>query len=79
MTPPDFRQLARDLFMREDYGDNPIPEIEAALRAVWNARGAADVQAVNLRCHELLGTASGGIYADHFATTIQALDWKETS
>lgn len=46
---PDFRQIARDVYQSDDFDGNPIPEIEEALRQVWNARGAADLKALEAR------------------------------
>lgn len=67
---PDFRQIARDVFMADDYGDSPIAAIEEQLRQVWNARGAADcakIDALDVLEH-------GAAYARLVNHAIRSLD-----
>jgi hypothetical protein len=42
--PPDFEQIARDLLQNAD--GREISTVAESLRQVWNARGAADVDAI---------------------------------
>lgn len=70
MTPPDFDQLARSIVdrveshIREPFipgEDDPVREtvikqIAAQLRQVWNARGAADITAVDTKFGEVWAT-----------------------
>jgi hypothetical protein len=45
MTEPDFEQIASDLhFQAHERNEAIVPHIIAALRQVWNARGAADLE-----------------------------------
>jgi hypothetical protein len=46
MPEPDFDQLTVDLATRAGRGDI-LPHIKDALRQVWNARGAADMAAID--------------------------------
>jgi len=74
---PDFEQIARRLAgVWADRGvvQGMTESVAEQLRKVWNARGAADAHAVSLRAMEMLGTAGGGVYAEHFEKTIKGLD-----
>lgn len=68
---PDFQRIARHVFMTEDYHGNPIPEIEEALRLVWNARGAADIATLDT---ELAAIVGGKPYLKHLETVLRKLD-----
>jgi hypothetical protein len=52
---PDFDQLAIDLATRAGRGDI-LPHVKEALRQVWNARGAADIAAVDGTFGEMWAT-----------------------
>jgi hypothetical protein len=83
---PDFDQIARQLFALVDNITDEDPNMEHRidgaltviaehLRHVWNARGAADAQAVESRIRELVaGEVVGAGIARHIADAIQQVD-----
>ena len=57
-APPDFDQLALDLLMvlHSPPASSDGPVIREKLRQVWNARGAADITAVDAKFGEMWAT-----------------------
>ncbi len=82
MTEPDFEQIARDTCEETGIGrleewdecdpDRVLSAIVNALRHVWNARGAADIEAVEMLESDPRGDAISGIY--DVLPAIKALD-----
>jgi predicted fused transcriptional regulator/phosphomethylpyrimidine kinase len=76
---PDFDQIARQLAADGSESGIISPEvperIAEQLRLVWNARGAADTQAVEGRIRELVaGEVIGAGIARHVAEAIRKVD-----
>lgn len=78
---PDFEQIAREVlpFCLGVTDADDIPKacdlIAEQLRLIWNARGAADGQAVESRIRELVaGEIVGAGIARHVAEAIQKVD-----
>lgn len=70
---PDFEKIAHAVMAA--CHDEPVPwRIADALRSAWTARGTADATVVTLKLHELIGTASGGVYAEHVVKALKELD-----
>lgn len=80
MTEPDFEQIAREINrVVTEYArttlDLPEPEpiIIAALRQIWNARGAADLKAVDVEAHRVYAEANRTGREDLVIDTVSAI------
>lgn len=69
---PDFDRIAAPLAEYAD--DTRRKHIAEQLRLIWNARGAADAQAVDERLAILTGWVTSEPYRQHFRDAIAALD-----
>jgi hypothetical protein len=78
MTVPDFEQIVAAIFERlnrlDGNSEESDDEIRAALRQVWNARGAADATAVEDRLATLTGWVTSEPYRQHLREAIAAVD-----
>lgn len=68
---PDFDAIGRRLADRGYFSESGASDIVAALRDVWNARGGADMQAINDRLASML---IGEQYCEHLRAGIRAMD-----
>lgn len=77
---PDFEKIADYWCFNEDTDDVPEMDVRRAefvlvLKSIWNARGAADAEAVAVRIRELVaGEIVGAGIARHVAEAITKWD-----
>ena len=73
---PDFDRLANELLIDlagAQPSDNHVSRCAARLRALWNARGAADIVKVGAELSVTIGPAAAP-YALHLDRAIRSLD-----
>lgn len=74
---PAFERITREI--SEKLADTMDPDnarafVEEAIRLVWNARGAADIAAINERLATLTGWVTSEPYRQHLAEALRSLD-----
>lgn len=78
-APPDFDQIAQEWCYTEDTDtvfdqDARRAEFVVVLKALWNARGAADAHAVEERLSTLVGWVTSDPYRQQLREAIDALN-----
>lgn len=72
---PDFASAAAEIIAATEVS-GPLDrlDLERLLVKIWNARGAADAQAINTRLSTLTGWVTSEPYRQHLREAITALD-----
>jgi hypothetical protein len=70
---PDFDQIAQDLLLKCD-DEAGRRHVAAQLRQVWNARGAADLQQIDVSLTSQMGATASGPYVRNLEREIRKLD-----
>jgi len=73
-TTPDFDIIARQLAEKSYFTAGTASDFAAALKNVWNARGVADVKAINYRAATMPGSAISERDRQQLREAIKAVD-----
>lgn len=80
MTEPDFDAVARRIARRmtaqstRDFDDDDVREVVDQLRAIWNARGAADIAKIESELSQMMGSTAAGPYVKNLDRSLRNLD-----
>jgi hypothetical protein len=75
---PDFDQIAHRIFRQAEVDDS-LDHIVEQLRLVWNARGAADMKAVDEKLSLLAGWVTSEPYRLDLKAAIRQLDQEDAA